>query len=310
MAAWDGRAAAKPTWRMGRDLTGRRLRLSHPGSGDDDLHVLDAAGEAIWTRDGNGQVTRVAYDELGRPVLETSDPGQGPVVRQEWIYGRPEDGGDQRQIGRLRELRDAVGTRALEYDWRGAVTTTTQRFWLTGSGDGDWDEATSALWVEGEGADGPLPGAPLSLDGLDDPTSISEHNVYDTRGRTIATRYAGGVEVREGYDGTGNPASLSVVPSPGDEPIVLIESYERDAAERETTVRYGNGVVARREFDPVTDRLAGLQTTGLAGHLPTWASSARPAGCRWRSSTGARPVSATRGSSAQHGASPTTFTPA
>ena len=279
VAAWDGRAAAEPTLRMGRDLTGRRLRLSHPASSGDDLQVLDAASEAVWSRDGNGLVTRIAYDELGRPLRETSDIGEGPVTRQEWIYGRPEDTGiDQRQIGRLIELRDAIGVRTLEYDWRGNVTTTTQRFWLTGLGDGDWHHAASALWVDGEQADGPLPGAPVALEGLEDPTAISESHVYDTRGRMIATRYAGGVEVRESYDEAGRPASLSVVPSPGDDPVVLVESYGRDAAERETTVRYGNGVVARRHFDPVTNRLAGFVTTAAAGVLADVELVAAPSG--------------------------------
>jgi RHS repeat-associated protein len=266
VSAWDGRGATEPTWRMARDLIGRRLRLGHPASGGDDLQVLNAASESIWTRDGTGQITRVAYDELGRPLLETSDVGQGPLVRQEWRFGRPGDP-DHRQIGRLLEVRDAAGARTFDYDWRGNVTATAQRFWLTGAGADDWHESSAALWVDGEQADGPLPGTPLSLDGLDDPTAITETVVYDTRGRPITTQYVGGVEVHESYNETGSPASLSVVPGPDADPIVLIDSYERDAAGRDTAVCYGNGVVARREFDPATDRLAGFTTTGAAGVL-------------------------------------------
>jgi RHS repeat-associated protein len=266
VSAWDGRGATEPTWRMARDLIGRRLRLGHPASGGDDVQVLNAASESIWTRDGTGQITRVAYDELGRPVLETSDVGQGPLVRQEWRFGRPGDP-DHRQIGRLVEVREAAGVRTFEYDWRGNVTATAQRFWLTGASADDWHESGSALWVDGEQADGPLPGTPLSLDGLDDPTAITETVIYDSRGRPITTRYAGGVEVHESYDEIGSPASLSVVPGPGADPVVLIDSYERDAAGRETGVRYGNGVVARREFDPATDRLARFTTTAAGGVL-------------------------------------------
>lgn len=133
VTAWDARAGTEPTWGMGRDLTGRRLRVTHAASGHDELQVLDAAGESIWSRDADGVITRVAYDEVGRPVLETSDGGEGPVVRAERIYGRPADAGlDPRHIGRLVESRDAAGSRTFSYDWRGNVTTTAQRFWLTG----------------------------------------------------------------------------------------------------------------------------------------------------------------------------------
>jgi RHS repeat-associated protein len=268
VAAWDARGGAEPTWTMGRDLAGRRLRLSHPASGGDEVQVLDAADEAIWTRDGNRTITRLVHDELGQPTLETSDGGAGPVPRQEWIYGRADDAGsDQRHIGRLLELRDAAGVRTMDYDWRGNVTAATQQFWLTGVGAEDWYEAGSALWVEGQQAEGPLPGVPLSLDGLDDPTAITETVVHDTRGRPITTRYAGGVEVHESFDEAGNPASLSVVSGPGADPVVLIASYRRDASGREIEVRYGNGVVTRREFDPGTDRLAGFTTSGGGGVL-------------------------------------------
>lgn len=75
------------------------------------------------------------------------------------------------------------------------------------------------------------------------------------------------MEVHERYDQFANPSSLSVVPAPGAEPIVLVASSERDASQRQIEVRHGNGVVADRSFDPVTQRLVRMTTTAPAGLL-------------------------------------------
>jgi len=151
---YDARGLATPTWRFGYDLSGRRLVAEHTTGTGARYAVSDAAGNPIWSRDGEGVEHRRSFDVLGRPLQETSDDGGGAKVRRQWRYV-PYDASDVASqsfnlFGPAEEVRDQDGLRYFEYDWRGLATKASHRLW-----DASWQSSGSALYTSADEASVP-----------------------------------------------------------------------------------------------------------------------------------------------------------
>jgi len=224
-------------------------------SGDDDLSIAeydyDSAGNRVRVTDANGNVTQMGYDIRGHQI-SIDDPDTGLT---EFRYNG---------IGEIVYQEDARGNAfSFEYDLLGRMVRRS-------APNGD-----ETLWVYDDGhmAEGKL-SAVLGSDGVsryfsyDDLGRLSETTTvidgrpytltrsYDQYGRLETITYPNTVSVRYSYNEHGYPTTVRRDDFGG----VLWRAVAVNARGQLEEFRLGNGLVTRRQYDPTTGFLHGIET--------------------------------------------------
>jgi RHS repeat-associated protein len=260
-------AKGRMAFRYRFDLAQRRWRMDSIDAGRRDS-VPDALGNTVEARDAKGALTLGAFDRLRRPSrLWASDAADRPVsLRQRVAYG---DGGDPDQPAADREAarasnllghavvhHDEAGlVTVTEVDFKGNVLETARRLIADAPLLATYERAASQSWqVDAFRVDWDLNDGVL-LEASDYRTSTA----YDALGRI--TRLLLPADV------TGQRREL--VPTyhrgGGLERVILdsevyVERIAYDAKGQRALVAYGNGVMTRYAYDPLTFRLARLRS--------------------------------------------------
>ncbi len=148
-AAWSADDTAPSNLRTTPSLTGQVLRRESSDSGER-VTLSDAAGRAVWMRDGRGTVQTVTYDELGRPSSGSEQLSGSSEIRVSWRseYGDAGAADDGSQGNNLRGVNvrqyDSGGLLQVEaVALSGAVLSQGQRFLASAEVLPDWPEEES-----------------------------------------------------------------------------------------------------------------------------------------------------------------------
>jgi insecticidal toxin complex protein TccC len=241
VAAWRGREGAKSHSTV-YSLLGQALASQSADAGPR-WRVPDVEGRELLVRDGRGLVLATDYDAIGRPTSVTlTEPEDEARTVEAYVYGdqhgaleRPADGN---LVGELRRVFDESGMHEFEgYDLGGRPLGVVRRYAADPERPPDWKAAAAT---------------PDSA-ALEDRTWRSTQR-HDARGLLVGATDAAGGSCRWRYGPAGLLESIEAAPSRGrTKPIV--RSIEHDARGRRTRVVLGNGVVTKREYHPLADRV-------------------------------------------------------
>lgn len=276
-------ALGRVALRNEHDLAGRVLRAESLDAGLRRT-VYDALGRTLEIRDAKGALELTAYDPLGRlSRVWARDDGSGAVtLRQQVEYG---DAGDpaqapaerdaERALGRLgKPVRhfDESGLVTFEgYDFRGNPLESVRRVFSDSALLAGFDPAPAG-WQIG----------PFTVDWQDPATeallAADEYRLshrWDALGRLRRSLYPQDVdgERRELVPRYNRAGGFAGVELDGE---TFVEHVAYDARGQRILVAYGNGVMTRLAYDPLTFRLSRLRSepfvlAGDATYQPTGA---------------------------------------
>ncbi|WP_312209422.1 RHS repeat-associated core domain-containing protein [Pseudescherichia sp.] len=235
-AAWKGDSTAPANLRATPSLAGQVLRRESSDSGEQ-VKLFDAAGRAVWSRDGRGTVQTVAYDEPGRPS-SGSEQLSGSEIRVSWRseYGDSGPADDGSQGNNLRGVCVAqynsgglVQVNAVALS--GAMLSQTQRFLSSAEALPDWpeDEAGWEALLEAE--------------------TYTTSVTADARGAVLKQTDAKDHVQAWRYNVSGNVCYQDVTPADG-EKMTLLAGMAWSAAGQVLTESSGNGVTTTYGYDP------------------------------------------------------------
>lgn len=218
------------------DRAGRRVHRASMEAGE--LWSLpDASGRGVRTWSSRGVTTRTELDALRRPLRTWVTEGRVEGLRVSVEYGEGLPADQARNLrGRVFRVRDGAGETVHEqFDFRGNLTHVVRR--LT-------REVTRPDWA-----------GPVALEDEEHRTETR----FDALGRPVATTAPDGSLVRPGYDEAG---FLDVLAArlPGETEVRHLAGVRRNARGQRESARFGNGVVSRAEYDPLTFRLRARRT--------------------------------------------------
>ncbi len=275
------------------DLADRPLRVQSIDSGVRRT-VLDAAGNEIERRAGNGAVVLHAYDALRRPIRRWArdEAASAVALRERLEYG---DGGDPDQPAAERaasRAADRLGLLHKHYDEAGLLTFARYDFKgniLEKARQVIADEAILAVFPA---ADDPSPDwrvppfrvdwqppAGVSLEAhaghLLEPVRHETAAAYDALSRVVSVRFPRDADgrrrqLRTSYNRAGALERASL------DGQVFVERIAYSAAGQRTVVALGNGVLTRYAYHPRTARLVRLRSeqytkAGALAYRPTGA---------------------------------------
>jgi len=244
-AAWSADDTAPSNLRTTPSLTGQVLRRESSDSGER-VTLSDAAGRAVWMRDGRGTVQTMTYDELGRPSSGSEQLSGSSEIRVSWRseYGDSGPADDGSQGNNLRGVcvtqYDSGGLlRAEAVALSGAVLSQGQRFLASAEVLPDWPEEET--------------GRAALLEAEIYTTTVTA----DARGAVLDQTDAAGHAQAWRYDVSGAACHQTVTPA-GGETQALLDSVTRSAAGRVLTESAGNGVTTTYGYDPQNQWLASI----------------------------------------------------
>lgn len=269
-------ALGREAFRYRYDLANNPLRIDSMDAGVRRT-VLDALGNPVERRDSKGALALHAYDILNRPsrLWARDDTGSPVTLRQRLEYG---DGSDPDQpeperetnrqanrLGKLHRHYDEAGLLSHEaYDFKGNLLEKARQ--VIG------DAAILAVF-EPLPPDWQIPAFRVDWESQDpanllDPTEYRTSLAYDALNRVKILRYPQDVdgqrqELRPQYNRAGALASVRL---DGD---LFVEHIAYNAKGQRTLIAYGNGVITRHAYDPLTFRLAHLRTERYTKPEPT-----------------------------------------
>ena len=269
------------------NLAGQRLRLHGIDAGSR-LSVHDAAGNLIEVRDGAGGLRLSACDALLRltHVWARDRAGEAVTLRERLVYGDDPQGGlspgevqDANLRGRLHHHYDEAGRLSVpRYDFKGNALEKLRQVIDAGqilAVFGAPGARVSTFRVDWDSAAGAGPGALAArAAALLDPTRYAIGLTYDALNRVKAMQYPQGADgrrpvLRPTYDLAGGLERLVL------EADVVVDHIAYDARGQRTLIVYGNGVMTRSVYDPLTFRLRRVRNEGCTRPA---ALSFRPAG--------------------------------
>ena len=227
--------------------------------------VLNVLGNEVERRDSKGALIIQAYDSLQRPVRHWArDGADGPVtLRQRLEYG---DAGSDREamrdrnlLGRLfRHYHEAGLTEVAQVDFRGNVLDKSRRVIADAPILAVFDQARANGWrvtplqVDWE----PHPGQTLAeREGeLLETTTYRTTYGFDALKRIKRMQFPQDVEgqrreLRPEYDRGGGLEQVWL------DDTLCVERIAYDAKGQRALIAYGNGVMTRYAYDPLTFRL-------------------------------------------------------
>lgn len=242
-AAWSADSSAPANLCTTPSLAGQVLRRESTDGGEQ-VTLFDAAGRAVWTRDGRGTVQTVAYDEPGRPSSGSEQLSGSSEIRVSWRseYGDSGPADDGSQGNNLR------GVCVAQYDsgglsevnsvaLSGVVLSQGQRFLASAEALPDWpeDETGREALLEAE--------------------TYTTSATADARGTVLKQTDAKGHVQAWRYNVSGKICHQTVTPA-GGERQALLDSVTWSAAGQMLTESAGNGVTTTYSYDAQTQWLA------------------------------------------------------
>jgi RHS repeat-associated protein len=278
-------ALGRTAFRYQFDLAKRRWRMDSIDAGRRDT-VFDALGHPVESRDSKGAITLGTFDPLHRPArVWARDRAGGTVtLRQRIDYG---DSGDAQQPSADRDAartRNLLGRPVLHHDEAGLVTTiavdfkgnplqTTRRMIADAPIMATYEQAAANGWrVEPFQVDwSPAPGQTQAErdEELLEPAGYATSTAFDALNRV--TRHTLPLDVegqrRELLPAYNRAGALEQVRL-GD--TVYVQRIAYNAKGQRTLIAYGNGVMTRCAYHPLSFRLTRLRSepgtlTDLAG---------------------------------------------
>lgn len=169
------------------DGLGNQTGLSSPDTGAT-TKTYDAMGNVLTSTDARGKTTQYTYDALNRLKLITYPSGTATTLEYD---GGPV--GAANALGRLTKITDESGQTSYTYDQQGRLTTKVQ---TVGSGT-----ATGSFTLtQTFGTSG------------------------SATGKLLRLTYPSGHQIEFGYDTSGRPNSLTLIPSGQGSPIPLLNT--------------------------------------------------------------------------------------
>lgn len=225
-------------------LSGQPLSL-HTADGDGSLTLNDAAGRPLWSRNAQGTVTTVQYEDAGeggRPAFLTETVtgiAEGRVRERYGYHPLTDEAVRARNLaGALAEHYDNAGvTRPLSVSLSGQLLASEQQLLKPEAGEADW----------------PVPSG--SSPDLEAPLTVS--GTYDATGAPLAQTNAAGVTTVSAYDirGAVSETRLQYQDTSGQQDIITLKDilYRADGVVLSQVA--GNGVTEKYTYDPQTQYL-------------------------------------------------------
>jgi len=251
------------------DLNKRVLRIESIDAGVRQM-VLNAVGNEVQRRDLKGAISLNAYDVLSRPIeLWARDrAGQAITMRERLEYG---DGSDPNQslqkrtaersknrLGKLAEHHDEAGLLLFnQYDFKGNLLDKTRRVIsdsaLAVGWNADWSVANADNDIENRNYV-----TSQQYDALNRPTRVQYPNETGGNRAVLQPIYnrAGALEQLQ-LDGE-----------------VYVQRIAYNAKGQRVFIAYGNDILTRYAYDPLTFRLARIRTE----HVTRAGITYRPSG--------------------------------
>jgi RHS repeat-associated protein len=235
--------------------------------------VLDAVGNLIEQRDSKGALILTSFDNLNRPIniWARDDDVQRATLRQHLVYGDQASaiGIDQMEarrrnaLGRLVSHYDEAGrVLASEYDFKGNLLEKTRQVIsdeevlsvFDGAADNNWQ--VSAYQVDWQP---PAMTIETRAAVILAPTEYTMSFRFDALNRTREVIYPRDVDnerkiLRPRYNRAG---ALDSITFDGDS---YVERVAYNAKGQRTLVAYGNGIITRYAYEPLTFRLSRLRS--------------------------------------------------
>jgi hypothetical protein len=232
-------------------LDGSVLRVAGADGGTQ-YSVPDFRGQPVLQSDGAGTAARYVHDVLGRlsTVVVREETGAATLewIAERWIYGDTIEADHATAAsanlnGRLWRVFDESGlVEYADYTLTGEAKRESRRF-LTDLASPDWTAENSA------------PGSPL-LQGTEYPLVRQ----FDALGRTLVRVVPGGDRLETQYLLSGRVGATTLVTAGGQRiPCVVSAAYS--ARSEPVQIAYGNGVVSRYGYHPLTAALTALRAT-------------------------------------------------
>lgn len=199
----------------------------------------DVMGKTIYTFDSRGQRLRTTFDPLRRPLETFLREGTKPEqLIGHTIYGEGQPNPEAKNLrGKAFQIFDQAGVVTNdEYDFKGNLLSTSRRFAVEYRSIINW---TTDPDVELE--------------------ALTSSTTYDALNRSVAIV----APDQSVYRATFNEANLLervAVSLHGAPATPFVNNINYDAKGQRVLIEYGNGVTTRYEYDPLTFRLAHLQT--------------------------------------------------
>jgi RHS repeat-associated protein len=268
-------ALGRPALRYTYDLANRPWRIASIDAGVRRL-VLNALGQEVERRDGNGALILQTFDALNRPIRfwARDDADSSPTLRQRITYGdagSTEQPEAERSTNRARNLlgvahrhHDEAGLAVVdEVDFKGNVVSSSRHViadapllqTFANQSAGEWQ--INPLQVDWE------PGTGIGLSDLEgrmlEPQGYQTNASYDALGRVVRATFPKDVlgrrqELRPEYNRAGGLRRVWL----GD--TLYVERVAYDAKGQRALIAYGNQVLTRYAYDPRTFRLKRLRS--------------------------------------------------
>jgi RHS repeat-associated protein len=275
------------------DLAKQPLRSEQLDAGVRRL-VLDALGTPVEERDAKGALTLQAYDVLQRPIRRWARDAHGEqlTLRERLLYGDAAESGltpmqasAMNLLGKLYQHYDEAGLLVAEsYDFKGNLLEKARQVIGDAAILAVFDGAPAHNWqIQAFRVDWhPPQGATLAQHAgeLLEAQAYRTSTRFDALNRVTFMRYPQDVtgqrrELRPAYNRAGGLERVSLDGEP------FVEHIAYDARGQRLLVAYGNGLMTRYAYDPLTFRLARLRTEGYTRNVQTTPSPAvsyRPSG--------------------------------
>ncbi|KVE28727.1 hypothetical protein WS67_08420 [Burkholderia singularis] len=247
-------AGGTPNFSYVTSLTGRVLRVDSADAGVT-VTLVDVDGRPAWTHDGRGTVATWIYDPLGRPLAAQEATGIAAFkTRDRWKYGEGELNAQVHNLrGQCVRHYDTAGRLASSgFTLNGQPLDQTRRLLADPEAMPNWNGDDEAAWVTALGV-----------------TAYPTTWTYDAAEAWLTqTDAKGNVQVRA-FDVAGRLANSRLKLASGSwQPVLSAIDYS--AAGQVLSETASNGVIARCEYEPQTQRLIRLSATrpAQASHSP------------------------------------------
>ncbi|MFN0088302.1 MAG: SpvB/TcaC N-terminal domain-containing protein [Blastocatellia bacterium] len=241
------------------DMLGTRIHSAGMEAGERWM-LNDVAGQPIRAWDSRGHGFRSEYDELRRPArsfvtgADARDPGR-EILSRRMVYGESQ-GDALNHRGRAFQAFDGAGiVTSLAYDFKGNLLGGERQLLVNYRDAADWS-ASPAL----------------------EPEHFTSSTSYDALNRPVMLITPDNSRVRPGYNEANMLERVEVNLRGADAATAFVNDIDYNARGQRERIEYGNGVRTTYEHDPLTFRLARLQTLRGDDRLQDLSYTHDPAG--------------------------------
>lgn len=250
------------------DIAGNLL-FQHSMDAGERWMLNDAAGKPLFAWNSRGFRSRAVYDALHRPtgifVLVAGNttlagvprnaglPAEREVLVEKRVYGERHPDASANLRGKPYRVYDSAGVAtSARYDFKGNLLTSNRRFGRDYKTIPDW----SALALLNDLSQIAAAAEPL----LEPTPPLISHTTFDALNRPVTATAPDGSVYQPGYNAA-NLLERVDLRLGGAAATPFVTNIDYDAKGQRVLIAYGNGATTGYEYDPLTFRLIGLQTT-------------------------------------------------